>query len=454
MNLLLIHLLALVMPQIFSDNMILQQGRNLPVWGQADPAAAVQVTLFDEATGKSVAKVKGKADREGNWKLQLPSLKAEGQQLKMVVVSKKDELQFTGIAVGEVWVCSGQSNMAYAMRRGTMAPPRKGEDLAALELEKPANPAIRVFLCGGRPGSGNSWKIADGQSIAPVSAVGYFFAKNLTEALGVPVGIISASSGGSLISQWMETGMLYNSQLKPLTPFAVGGFLWYQGESDLALGTKDYASLYVQLTSSWRAAFESPDAPFYSVLICPHTYSDRMHHSNFVTSEGLPLFWQEQLKAVTAAGNGEAIFNSDLVDNLEDIHPSYKWIVGARLAKLALADKYKVENAAEWSGPRATELRIEGGKAIVKFTHCAEGLKGKSNSVEPNSIARLKWFEVAGKDGIWHQAFAEIVGTDEVAVTHPDVPAPVSVRFAWRETAQPNLFNSEGLPAFPFILQR
>ncbi|MBQ7214139.1 MAG: hypothetical protein IJS25_06365, partial [Bacteroidales bacterium] len=216
MNLLLIHLLALVMPQIFSDNMILQQGRNLPVWGQADPAAAVQVTLFDEATGKSVAKVKGKADREGNWKLQLPSLKAEGQQLKMVVVSKKDELQFTGIAVGEVWVCSGQSNMAYAMRRGTMAPPRKGEDLAALELEKPANPAIRVFLCGGRPGSGNSWKIADGQSIAPVSAVGYFFAKNLTEALGVPVGIISASSGGSLISQWMETGMLYNSQLKPL----------------------------------------------------------------------------------------------------------------------------------------------------------------------------------------------------------------------------------------------
>lgn len=451
----LVQLLALSLPNIFSNDMIFQQGRAVPVWGQADPSAAVTVTLFNEQSGASVAKVKTKADKQGNWTLNLPAMKAEGQSLKMTVVSKKENLEYANIAVGEVWLCSGQSNMAYSMRRGfNMAPPRKGEDLAALELEKPANPSVRVYLCGGgRPGApGPSWKIADGQSLPQISAIGYFFGKDLAEDLNVPVGIISASSGGSAIAQWMPDGMLYNMQLKPIMPFAIGGFLWYQGETDLATGTPNYLDLYVTMTKDWREKFNSPDAPFYSVLLCPHTYSDRLHRGNFVTSEGLPKFWMLQLEAAAAIENSEAIFNSDLVDNLEDIHPSYKWIVGRRLANLALAKKYNVENAAEWSGPRAESVRTEGGKAIVTFSHCADGLKAKSNSVEPNSTPRVKWFEVAGADGVWHQAFAEIAGPNEVAVSHPEVANPVHVRFAWRETAQPNLFNSADLPAFPFNL--
>lgn len=452
------QILALVLPPLFSDNMVLQQGREVPVWGTADARENITVSLCDEG-GIIVAKAKTKADKEGAWKVNLPAMKADGKTYYLAVNGRKENLVFENVSVGEVWLCSGQSNMAYEMRRSWQRAPLKGEDLCSAELQKPANPMIRVFIPGrpmrpGMPGPAvkNGWKVADGASLAPVSAVGYFFAKNLSEQLGVPVGIISSASGGSEIEQWLPGGNLYGYGIKALMPYAIGGFLWYQGESNLAHKTTDYLEKYVAMTEDWRAGFNSPDAPFYSVLLAPHTYSDRLHRGFFVTSEALPLFWQVQMNAAKAVKNSEIICITDLVDTPEDIHPSYKWIVGARLARLALKEHFAVEGAAEWSGPKAVSVRTEGDKAIVTFEHCAEGLKGRSNSVEPNSTPRLKWFEVAGADGVWHQALAEISGKNEVAVSHPDVAHPVSVRFAWRETAQPNLFNSEDLPAFPFVL--
>lgn len=449
------QLLTILLPQVFSDNMVLQQGREAPVWGIADAREAITVTLVDEA-GVTLAKVKTKADKEGTWALNLPALHADGRTLVMTVQGKKESISYSNVAVGEVWLCSGQSNMAYEMLRSWQAAPRNGEDLATAELSKPQNQMIRVLTPGrafpGRPAPGG-WKVADGESLQRISAVGYFFAKNLSEQLGVPVGLISSSSGGSEIEQWLPGGMLYAGGIKPLMPFAIGGFLWYQGESNLAHETTDYVEKFETLVSDWRSGFGSADAPFYCVLLAPHTYSDRLHRGHFVTSEALPIFWQTQLEASKAVGNSECICISDLVDNVEDIHPSYKWFVGERLAKLAFKEHYALEEATEWSGPRAESLRIDDGRAIVTFAHCAEGLKAKSNSVEPNSTPRLKWFEVAGADGIWHPAFAEIVSPSEVAVTHPEVARPVAVRFGWHETAQPNLYNSEMLPAFPFVIK-
>ena len=463
---LLLQLLAITMPQIFSNDMVLQQGRSVPVWGTAGASEAVTVTLAAEDGAAIAAKVKTKAAKDGSFRVDLPALTADGRTYTLTVAGKKESVTFTNVAVGEVWLCSGQSNMAYEMKRSWQAPPRKGEDLATAELEKDDNPMVRVFVPGRPRPQGwpmpqnmpqmavdNGWKIAGAQSLGRISAAGYFFAKNLSEALGVPVGIISSASGGSAIEQWIPGGNLYDSGIKALFPFAVGGILWYQGETNLTLETPDYVEKFETLAADWRAGFESPDAPVYCVMLAPHTYSDRLHRGHTVTSEALPLFWQTQLEASEAVPNSRAICITDLVDNLEDIHPSYKWIVGERLANLALAETYKSPLVTEWSGPTAAGLRIDGAKAIVKFAHVADGLKGRSNSVEPNSTPRLKWFEVAGKDGVWHQALAEIISADEVAVSHPDVPDPAAVRFAWRETAQPNLFNSLDLPAYPFVLK-
>lgn len=461
---LLLQILAVVMPQIFSDHMVLQQGRTVPVWGEAAPKEQIVVTLTPEAGGPAVATVKVRADKDGAWRVELPAGQADGRSYVLQVKGKKETVSFADVVYGEVWLASGQSNMAYEMRRSWQAPPRKGEDLATAELDKPANPQIRVFLSGSRPArwgepAHDSWKIADGESLAPVSAAGYFFAKKVQEELGVPVGLISASVGGSAIAQWLPGGNLGSRMVEPLMPFALAGFLWYQGETDLAQRNGHYLEDYEQLIAFWREGFDSPDAPAYSVMLAPHTFSDRMHHTSKVTAIALPQFWQTQLRSEQTVPNSAQIFISDLVDNLEDIHPSYKWEVGARLARLALVRHYGRTQLGESCGPRAESLRREadpegeGQRLVVHFSHCGEGgLSGRSNSVEPRSIARLKWFEIAGADGVWHQAFADIIAKDEVAVYNSVVPAPVAVRFAWRETAQPNLFNDAGLPAYPFRL--
>ncbi|MCR4860165.1 MAG: sialate O-acetylesterase [Bacteroidales bacterium] len=460
-----LQILTVLMPQIFSDHMVLQQGRNTPVWGEASPREQIVVSLLPEGGGGAVASVKVRADRQGVWRVDLPAGQADGGSYVLQVKGRKETLRFTDVVYGEVWLCSGQSNMAYEMRRSWQAPPRKGEDLATAELQQPANPDIRVFLSGSRPArrgepAKDSWKIADGESLAPVSAAGYFFAKRVQKELGVPVGLISASVGGSAIAQWLPGGNLGSRLAEPLAPYALAGFLWYQGETDLAQRNTHYLEDYQQLAAFWREVFEVPDAPLYSVMLAPHTFSDRMHRQSKVTAEALPLFWQVQLRSEQTVPNSAAIYISDLVDNLEDIHPSYKWTVGERLAQLALVRHYGRTQLGEWSGPRAESLRSEadpdgaGQRLVVRFSHCAEGLSGRSNSVEPRSTARLKWFEIAGADGIWHEALADIVGKDEVAVYNPDVPAPKAVRFAWRETAQPNLYNSAGLPAYPFQLSK
>lgn len=455
------QILAVLMPQIFSDHMVLQQGRSVAVWGEAAPREQLVVTLVPEEGGAALASVKCRADSQGAWRADLPAGRADGRSYVLQVKGKKDVLRFTDVVFGEVWLCSGQSNMAYEMRRSWQAPPRKGEDLATEELQREPNPAIRVFLSvRGWPGQTvrNEWKIADGSSLAGVSAAGYFCAKELSEQLGVPVGLISASVGGSAIAQWLPGGALYEGMVAPLEPYAVGGFLWYQGETDLAQRNPHYLEDYQTLVREWRERFASPDAPVYSVMLAPHTYSDRMHRQSRVTAEALPLFWQIQLASENAVPNSAAIFISDLVDNLEDIHPSYKWDVGRRLARTALCLHYGRTDLGEWSGPRAESVRREaapdgdGQRLVVRFNHIGTGLNGRSNSMEPRSTARLKWFEIAGTDGVWRDAFADITAPGEVAVYHPEIPEPVAVRFAWRETALPNLFNSDGLPAYPFRL--
>ncbi len=447
---------------MFSSDMVLQQGRPVPVWGTAGPGEQVWVTFGTQRVGAV-------ADAEGNWTARLEPMTADKTPGTMTIEGESGSVAYDNVLVGEVWLCSGQSNMEYRMKRiPSFVPPATGEDLATLELQSPPNEMIRVFMSN-RNRTQGPWMVADSESLENVSAVGYFFAKTIQENLDVPVGIITAALGGSRIELWtpeeayrespvfgpqltagdgkidgIAPGELYEIFIAPLVPYAIKGVLWYQGENNCGIGDRRYADKYRVMVDHWRGAFAVGDAPFYSVVLAPHIYSDRLHRGGEpVTAEELPLFRQQQMDAAVSVAHGDYIIISDLVDDILDIHPPNKWDVGGRLARLALAKDYGREDVA-WSGPRAGSSEIRGDSILVTFEHSSAGL-------ETSDGRRLSWFEIAGRDGVFRPALAEIREGDKVAVYHPEIKAPARVRFGWHETAVPNLVNSEGLPAAPFV---
>ena len=447
-------------PPVISSDMVLQQGREVPVWGKAAPGERITVTF-----GKQ--KVKAKAAADSTWSVSLKPMEADATPRTLTIKGKEQTLEYTNVVVGEVWVAAGQSNMQYPMRRGKVfAAPACGVDSAQVELQQPANPMIRVYVSARR--GQKPWAVAGPESLPEVSAVGYYFARSLQRSLGVPVGIVTAALGGTKIETWtpreayersaafvgelersgriggLGPGQWYKTYVAPIVPLAVRGFVWYQGENNCGAGDRQYAEKFGVLTQWWREAFRAPDAPFYYVLLAPHIYSDRMHRHNNgpTTAETLPLFREQQKRGGELAGNCEYVCITDLVDDLRDIHPSYKWTVGDRLARVARAKTYS-QGDVEWSGPRAVSASAAGGKVTVAFSHVADSLRASDGR-------RLGWFEVAGADGVFHPAAADITSDSTVAAFSIYVPQPRYVRFGWHETAQPNLENSCGLPAVPF----
>lgn len=449
-------------PHIISSDMILQHGKNIPIWGNAKPNEKIRVE-FGRQT------IRTKADKEGNWRVDLKPLAATKTPQKMIIKGEKEVLVYENILVGEVWLCSGQSNMEYRMRLNkNFAKPLVGEDIAEKELEKPANEMIRVFISPRNMVEENSWSVADGNSLANASAPGYFFIKELQEKLDVPVGFITAAVGGTRVETWIpkyafenseifkdefkRNGRIenigpserYEKQIKTIIPFAIKGVIWYQGESNCGISDRRYVEKYKLLVDTWRDLFESDELPFYSVLLAPHIYSDRMHrHTRLpVTAEELAIFREQQIKTVDIIPNTEYVNISDLVDDLKDIHPSYKWEVGWRLAKVALYKDYGMKNII-WSGPRVKEKEIVDNKIVLTFDHVGEGLQTINNK-------RVTWFEIADESGVYRHAIADIIDGNRVVVYHPEIEKPQKVRFGWHETAMPNLINSMDLPAVQF----
>lgn len=553
------------LPSVISSNMVLQQQMKVPIWGAANPGEKVTVT-FAGQTKSTVA------DEKGAWRVDLDAMKATNVPAVMTVAGE-NTLILENVVIGEVWIASGQSNMAYAMARGTMAPPAKGEDLAEKELQKPANPQIRVLMSsragavrlpgaqqqggfggfggqmpqgmpqggpqGARPqgmpqggpqgampqgmpqggpqgampqggpwgqmpqggampqgmpqggpqgampqgmpqgGRGQGaprgmgmrapgWAEASSESLPRQSAVGYFFGKELAENLkDIPIGIITAAVGGTRIEPWTdreaylederfaaemkEKGTIddarpneqYDSYIAPLVPFAIRGFIWYQGEQNQSQSDRRYDQKMEVLVKSWRKAFENEDAAFYYVLLAPHIYSDRLHRGHAVTADELPVFWEMQEKAQYLPHAGMTVV-SDLVDTLTDIHPSYKWEVGRRLSLHALAKDYGRKDIV-YSGPifKSVAYNASQDALEVSFDYVAGGL-----AVAENGKA-LKTFEIAAADGEFKPAEA-VIKDNKVIVKSAAVKKPVSVRMGWHETFRPNLVNSAGLPAAPF----
>ena len=458
----------LKLPAVFGDNMVLQQQMAVPVWGWAAPGA--EVTVHFAGQKKST-----RAGADGKWlvKLDKSAMSAEPQSL---VVESGDTITFTNILVGEVWLASGQSNMEKPIGRQVGQKPvlNSTQELAAANF-----PNIRLFKVekilsakplddlekfqGWRECSSNS---LDGMSF---SAAAYFFGREIHTNLNVPVGLIESSWGGTRIEPWTppigfekfwslkkfaapigtnkisntRPMAIYNAMIAPMAGFAIRGALWYQGESNL-MGTNNdfltYDTKMAALVGGWRKIWGEGDFPFYFVQIAPFKYYGGALH-RVKSPELLPEFWTIQSRAARRIKNTGIVVTTDLVDNLNDIHPRDKASVGHRLALLALNRTYGETNQI-CAGPVFRKAKFTGGKAILQFENVSGGLMSKGG--QP-----LTWFSIAGQDKNFIPAEAKIAG-DTVEVSAPGIEKPRAVRFAWDESAQPNFYNAAGLPAEPF----
>jgi len=429
------------LPKVIGSHMVLQRDRPLPIWGWADPGEEVTVKL-DDATATA------KADEQGNWKVVLPAVKADGKAHGMTV-SGKNKIELDDILFGDVWIGSGQSNMEFHLggstggKEAVAAANHPQVRLLHVEKVQAQQPAKDIVVAGGgksekgQPApaaeTGPAWKLCTTQSVPNFSAVLYYFGQRLHKDIGVPVGLINSSWGGTRIEPWTvaegKGGGMYNGMIAPVKPFAIRGTIWYQGESNVGNGLA-YAEKMKALIEGWRQVW-GYDFPFHFVQIAPFAG---------YKPGSLPPLWEGQVASLKMPNTGMAV-TTDLVENIRDIHPKNKFDVGNRLALWTLAKEYGKKGLV-YSGPLYKSMKIEGNKIRLSFAHVGGGLKSRDGKP-------LSEFEIAGADGKFVAAEATIDG-DTVIVKAKEVAAPTQAQFGWRNEANPNLTNKEGLPASPF----
>lgn len=444
----------ILLPQILGNDMVLQREKPINIWGFG--AAGEKVTVNFAGQTKTTV-----TDNKGNWIIVLTPLKTSAVPQKMII-SGSNKIVLENILVGEVWLCSGQSNMEYAMRKLAKIPKPKNEKLGfpADEVAKAKNTQIRIFLVNRKtlikPDSNHkSWAIAQDSALRNFSVVGYFFAKELQEKMGIPIGVISSAVPGSAIEPWIadkafanepffanqkvgnDPSKFYTPMIEPLTKFSLRGFLWYQGETNCFLNeTITYSYKMKALINSWRKAW-GEELPFYYVQIAPFDYSKQKSDKVVLTVETEPNFWEAQQQLLRLQNIG-MIATTDLNDNGGDLHPTYKWEVGRRLSLLALAKTYNQKIA--YSGPIYAKSRIYQQNILLKFEHL--------NYFVSKNFDQFTGFEIAGNDGKFVKATAFQKG-DEIVVTSKEIKSPKYVRYNWSESPSGN-FYSNGLPALPF----
>lgn len=453
------------LPAVFSDGMVLQQGMRAPVWGWADDGEEVTVSFRGHS-----AKTKAK---DGKWMVKLNRLKAGGPD--DLVVEGKNRIELKGVLVGEVWICSGQSNMEF--------PLSKSFDSAA-DIAASANPKLHLFhvpkIKANAPQEDvkAQWKEANLETTPDFSAVAYYFGRALQKARNVPVGLIETCWGGSPAEVWMsqrtlasnpayrrdilekyETDLkkaeaaepkpksppwkpteLYNGMIAPLIPCAIAGAIWYQGESN-AGRAQQYRTLFPDLIRNWRQDWGEGDFTFLAVQLAPYD-QNRKRTIEAITEAPGESNWAElreaQLWATKTMPKVALAVITD-VGEKDDIHPTKKEPVGERLALAARGIAYGEK--VEYSGPVYKNMSVKGGEATLRFEHGESGLEARGGE--------LKGFALCGPDKKFVWASAEI-RWNQVVVSSPQVPQPVAVRFGWADYPVVNLWNKAGLPASPF----
>lgn len=468
-GLLLVNLSAFAnieLPALVGSHMVLQQNSTINVWGKADPGEQIEVTAsWNNLTEKTTTKP------DGTWMLQLHTTKAGGPY--SILLKGNNVINLSDILLGEVWLCSGQSNMEFPFREYGNTTIYNMEE----ELKNANHPRIRLFHVPRLKNAtiqtdvASKWEVCSPETVykTQFSAIGYFFGRKLVETLDIPIGLIDASWGGTRIEPWTPVEgfemipsldsiaklarlvndkmdkhaptVLYNGMIAPLTRFKIKGCIWYQGESNLMDVNNGlaYEDRMEALIGGWRKVWHNENMPFYYVQIAPYRYyKDRPDRVK--SPDELPLIWEAQTNCLTILNTGMVV-TTDLVNDLSDIHPRDKQDVGLRLANLALNKTYGYNRIACQS-PQFRSLQIKKNKAIVSFSYVGNGLVAKNDSA-------LSYFTIAGPDKKFVPATA-VLKRSKVIVSSDQVEHPIAVRFAWDEEAQPNLFNSDGLPAIPF----
>lgn len=451
------------LPSILGDNMVLQQQTEVKLWGEAKVKTTVKITT---SWNKKVYTVM--SDEKGNWQTRVSTPVAGGPY--SITIADNEKMELKNVLIGEVWFCSGQSNMEMPVR-GFDRQPLKGTN-TILAKATPKTP-IHMFTTDSKDGAWvrqfskqpqtdckGAWLENTSENVANISATAYFFAKYIQEVLDVPVGIIVSSWGGSKVEAWMSREsispfkgidlsildndapvknptatpcVLYNAKIAPLTNFAIKGFLWYQGESN-----RDNADLYAQLMPAFvkdlRSRWNVGEFPFYFVEIAPFNYEG----ANGTSAAHMREVQLQNMKDIT---------NSGMVSTLDIghpvfIHPMDKETVGTRLAWWALAETYKRKGFG-YKSPLYKSLEIVDKKIYINLDNAERGICPMWTD--------LKGFEIAGKDKVFYPAKAEIeTKTARLAVSSENVPDPVAVRYAYKNYVEASIFSIYGIPVAPF----
>lgn len=478
---------GLSMPPVFGNHMVLQRQKNIKVWGKADSNSTIEVVL-NSVVRKTVV------DCNGNWSVEFQPMEAGGPYA-LEISDGKTNITYRDVLIGEVWYCAGQSNMEWMFRQDRDYDVEKFKTdypgLRVLNRDPIAKTSKRAFtqneldkLNIDEYYSG-SWAVSKNGSVSDISAIAYYFGREIHRATGVPVGIIESAVGGSTTEAWMprealnEDGLyvltndwlnnpyysewpkqrasrnislwlkgsretprphhpyepcfLFNADVAQMSNFAIRGVLWYQGESNatqndssVARDKKQNKRLFENLIKSWREVFGDANLPFYYVQL-PNLNRNWMDYR------------QMQLDVLNSIPNTGMAVTIDL-GNPTNVHPANKIEVAHRLALWALAKQYGKD--VEYSGPLCKSAEFIGDEVAIVFDHVGQGLR-------TNDAKDVAGFEVAGEDGTWHNAEARIQG-DRVIVISDQVERPLKVRYAWAPNPVANLVNSEKLPASPF----
>ena len=449
---------SLEIPSAIGDNMVLQQNSTVNIWGYAKPKAKVSVAC-DWIAGKPVSV---KANAEGVWIVPVAVPAASFDPHTVTIKCGKEVVTLSNILFGEVWLCSGQSNMEW--------PVRKTLDMKK-DLEGKMNTNIRL-LCTGRiaketpqrdipvqEGKNTKWAVCNPKDLAEFSAVGYGFGKELQETLGVPIGLVDASYGGTFIEGWMKKEVidadpkvakdctkikhkvwrgkeshLYNANIYPIRHNSFAGVIWYQGCANVSSSPRGYAHALEVLVNSWREEFENPTMPFYIVQLVPHTYGG---------IKGAQLR-ESQEKAAKKIEHCEVIGTLDQLDIPGDIHPRYKGAIAHRLAQTALGEHYG-KSVGVYRNPAYKSMSIEGNSIRISLNHVPTTLTAEG---------RINGFQIGVTDPknekklVFCLAEAKLEGK-QIVVTAEGVTAPKAVRYCFNEDVG-NVFSAEGLPLLPF----
>lgn len=441
---------------IFQDNMVLQQNANVAIWGKATPGKNVQITASWTNEKFSVL-----TDKDGKWITRIPTPTAGGPYT--LSFKEGETVTLSNVLIGEVWLCSGQSNMEMPMSGYNCQPAEFATDRIIN-----AKPTKQIRICNVSKFCSNfrqdsvkcKWCENNPETVSGTSATAYYFAETLQNALDIPVGIIVSCWGGTTIEAWMtkeviekvapgefnfdylnnkeekhfggKAQTMYNGQIAPLEPFTINGIIWYQGESNRGRH-EQYARLQPAYVQMMRDNFQSPNAGFYFVQIAPYPYDnpDKFTSGYFYEAQA------STLKTIPHSGMATTVD----IGEYQTIHPHKKLEVGKRLAYLTLTKDYGFKGITA-EAPQYKSMTIEGNQVKVTFDCDHNGI---------NPIAdEIHGFEVAGEDKVFHRAKAHRSKDSEVTVSSDEVKNPVAVRYCFRNFEEGNLYNNYGIPVGPF----